>query len=263
MHKLRMVMQSVSLYDELVFSPISENRIVISSNEPAIINNNIIEKAYFKLKELFPEKVRYGFTVEVTKNIPLGAGLAGGSSNAAATVAALLLFFDIRLSKKEVIDLNLSIGSDVNFCYYGGTRLVGGIGERLERIDSPYQHFLLVFPHIHVSTKEAFRLWDLQAESYVPRAESDSALGGLFYNAFEKVLYPMYPELANIKNILRKLGAIQALMTGSGSTVFGVFSNQEECVKASKDKALRGLKVFVVKKKNQGISILNKQDFTG
>jgi len=229
MHNLLMVMQSVSLHDILEFFPENRLGIFIESNNRDILENNIIQKVYERLREDYPGKITKGFRIKIQKNIPLGAGLGGGSANAAVAIEIFNKFFKLGLKGEELIKFNYSIGSDVNFCYSGGTKCVSGKGEQMTGFFSPYKYFLLVYPDIHISTKEAYRLWDTQQKKYQPLYKSAEEIGELktLYNAFESIIFPMYPEIRQLKEKLLALGATHALMTGSGSTVFGIFENKE------------------------------------
>ncbi len=226
LHTLDMVMQSVSLYDELIFEPLFENRVEVTCDEVSLQSNNIIEKAFRKTQQVFPQ-IRHGFRVRLNKKIPMGAGLAGGSGNAAATVHYLLTEHHIKSSPKTLRPLLLSIGSDVAFCYRGGTQRVGGVGDVLKPHQSPHRHFLIVSPRIPISSAEAYRLWDAFA---LTGCHQDEALSpDTPYNAFEQIIFPLYPEIAQLKAKIIELGATIALMSGSGSTVFGVFKTKNEC----------------------------------
>ncbi len=235
LHEMCMIMQTVSLFDELEFEKIESKEIKISSNKSGLEQDNIISKAYNIVKEKFSDKVTHGFKIKLIKNIPMGAGLAGGSADAAVAVKVFLQEFGIKLSKEELLQVLLSTGSDVPFCYYGGTRFVTGRGEKLQEIDVELpKYFLLVNPDIHVSTKEAFADWDkfAKANDYKPRFTESVVDGWQYYNAFELSIFPKYPRIKEIKELLLSLDADIALMTGSGSTVFAGFNNEEDVDRA-------------------------------
>ncbi|MEI7999137.1 MAG: 4-(cytidine 5'-diphospho)-2-C-methyl-D-erythritol kinase [Candidatus Omnitrophota bacterium] len=235
LHEMCMIMQTVSLYDELDFTRIDNKEIKILSNKQELSEGNIISKAYEILKEAYPLKVNYGFDVNLIKNIPMGAGLAGGSADAAAAVKVFLQEFDIRPSEEELLSILLHIGSDVPFCYYGGTKFVTGRGEMLQDIDVELpKYFLLVNPNEHISTKEAFADWDrfVLESDYKPRFADNLIDGWAYYNAFELSVFPKYPVIKEIKELLLSLDSRFALMTGSGSTVFAGFNNEEDVDKA-------------------------------
>lgn len=235
LHEMCMIMQTVSLFDELEFKRTDNKEIIIVSNKIELNEDNIISKAYELLKKEYPIKVTHGFEVKLIKNIPMGAGLAGGSADAAAAVKVFLQEFGIRPTEEELLSLLLRIGSDVPFCYYGGTKLVTGRGEKLQEIDVDLpKYFLLVNPNVHISTKEAFADWDkfVKDTGYTPRFVDNVLDGWEYYNAFELSLFPKYPVIKEIKDLLLSLDAKFALMTGSGSTVFAGFNNEEDVDKA-------------------------------
>lgn len=228
-------MQTVSLYDELDFKRTENKGIKILSNKQELAEGNIISKAYEILKEEYPSNVTHGFEVRLIKNIPMGAGLAGGSADVAAAVKVFLQEFELRLSEDELLSLLLRIGSDVPFCYFGGTKLVTGRGEKMQEIDVDLpKHFLLVNPNVHISTKEAFADWDkfVKDSGYTPKFADNILDGWEHYNAFELSVLPKYPVIKEIKELLLSLDAKFALMTGSGSTVFAGFNKEEDVDKA-------------------------------
>ncbi|MDD4527784.1 MAG: 4-(cytidine 5'-diphospho)-2-C-methyl-D-erythritol kinase, partial [Candidatus Margulisbacteria bacterium] len=230
LHEMCMIMQTVSLCDELSFEKIDTQEIIIYSNNCSLQKDNIIAKAYSVIQERFPQKVTHGFNVKLMKNIPMGAGLAGGSADAAAAVKVFLKELGISPSKEELLSLLLSIGSDVSFCYFGGTKLVTSRGEQLQEIEVELpKYFLLVNPDIQISTKEAFADWDKFAleRDYKPRFTGKLIEGWEYYNAFELSVFSKYPVIKEIKETLLSLDATFALMTGSGSTVVAGFNDEE------------------------------------
>lgn len=235
LHEMCMIMQTVSLYDELSFERIYNKEIKINTNKLELAQDNIISKAYKIIKEQFPERVSHGFEVNLKKNIPMGAGLAGGSTDAAAAVKVFLQDFAISLLEEDLLSLLLSIGSDVPFCYFGGTKFVTGRGEKLQNIeiDLP-KYFLLVNPNVHISTRDAFSDWDkfVKENNYKPKFFENIESGWEYYNAFELSIFPKYPQIKFLKDKLLSLGAEFSLMTGSGSTVFSGFNNKEDIDKA-------------------------------
>lgn len=238
LHKLRTVMQSISLYDEITFIPIKKKDITIKSNIKQITTNNLIQKTYYLLIKNYPQQITHGFDVILKKNIPLGAGLGGGSSNAAAAFATFLNYFKIQLKLYDLNNLLLQLGSDVVFCYYGGTKLVEGVGEQLSNInihisknnlqdlETNSTKFLIIYPEIHVSTKDAYSEWDEYKKINNQRNYfNDLIQNNKLYNSFEQVIFNTYPEINDLKQNLYKSGANKALMSGSGSTIFGTFTD--------------------------------------
>ena len=205
LHRLHMLMQSISLYDELVFEPILEKKLVIECEVPSLAQDNIMSKAFELLAQQYPREVQHGFKVTLRTNIPQAAGLGGGTGNAAALIGVCKRYFGLQMSRTELSEFNLAIGSDVNFCYVGGTQRVEGVGDRLTPSTTPHQYFLVVYPRIHVSTKEAFRLWDIQMTGHRPLPWPEASTTP--FNAFEKMMIPMYPEIGVLKEKLLSLGA--------------------------------------------------------
>ncbi len=236
LHDMCMIMQTVSLCDELSFEKIQDKKIIIVSDKEELNQDNIIYKAYSIILDKYPEQVTCGFNVELKKHIPMGAGLAGGSADAAAAVKVFLQEFRVSPTEAELLSLLLSIGSDVPFCYFGGTKFVTGRGEKIQDIEIELpKYFLLVNPNVHISTKEAFADWDkfVKDSGYHPRFNEGNLLDGWdYYNAFELSVFPKHPVIKEIKDNLLSLDAIFALMTGSGSTVFAGFNNEEDVDKA-------------------------------
>jgi 4-diphosphocytidyl-2-C-methyl-D-erythritol kinase len=225
LHEMKMIMQTIDLYDILTFQKKKELEITINTDNKILKTDNIIIKAFNALKELYPAHIVHGYNIDLIKNIPLGAGLGGGSSNAATAIKIFLEDFNLKLSKIELNKILLSIGSDVPFCFYGGTKLVQGKGEIIDPI-SLYvpKYILVVYPNIHISTKEAFFDWDIYVQKNNYQA-SGNILEQHFYNAFELSVFPKFPVIQSIKEKLLKLKATNALMTGSGSTVFATFED--------------------------------------
>lgn len=262
LHTLNMVMQSVSLYDELTFEPLLEDRVEVICDDAALQSNNIIEKAYRQTQLVFPQ-IRHGFRVNLKKNIPMGAGLAGGSGNAATAVHYLLKDHNIKPRQNVLRQLLLSIGSDVGFCYHGGTKHVRGVGELLAPLKAPYGHFLIVNPGVAINTADAYRLWD----AFTPTAcktggtphQEDVSVP---FNAFETVIFPLYPEIERLKFKLLGLGAKVALMSGSGSTVFGVFNTKNECEIAAKHFKKKEYKTWISRSILMGFSRLKNDEYS-
>lgn len=253
-HKLKTIMQSVSLYDDLIFEPILRRRIEIDSNIPEINENNIIHKAFEIYSDYFQEKMPNGFKVTINKRIPIGAGLAGGSSNAAVAIGVFKKYFKLKIPKKLLLELNHQIGSDVNFCYIGGTKCVEGVGDKITAMPSRDEYVLLVYPGIHVSSGEAYRLWDLQSDDCTLHPFSEAVM----FNAFEKVILPMYPEIEELKERMIASGATDVQMTGSGSTVFGLFIDKKSCEYAQNSLSKTYKNIYVTRCISRGFSIKEK-----
>lgn len=236
-HEVRMIMQTVDICDDLDFERTSQPGIVIRTDreELPVDGNNLIYKA---ADLLFREKgITEGVKITLTKRIPIAAGMAGGSSDAAATMLGLNDLFGLGYSVKELQELGVKLGADIPYCLVGGTMLSEGIGEILTPLPTPPDCFLVVAkPDIDVST--GFVYGNLRADrlTYHPdidgmiealRAGSLSGVTDRLGNVLETVTVKEYPVIEEIKSLLRNMGAENALMSGSGPTVFGIFKKRE------------------------------------
>lgn len=242
-HEISMVMQTVDLCDELEFEE-RESQIEIECTNDKIPcdRGNLVYKAAKALKEEFD--IKKGVYIKINKRIPLEAGLAGGSSNAAGTLIALKKLWDIRISEERLNEIAKSIGADVPYCTQGGTMLAEGIGEKLTRLKNlPDYQVVLVKPNFTISTAWAYNNVDIKnikkhpdneavsrAIEYGDRAEIEKNLG----NVFEQAAFEKYPKLAGIKKTLTELGAKGSLMSGSGPTVYGLFDDEAKAESARK-----------------------------
>lgn len=243
-HNLEMIMQEINLFDTLTFS-LSENasrpEIILESedkNMPTDDSNLIIKAA-----KLFFDKTKISATarIHVCKNIPMGAGLGGGSTDAAGTLTALNNIFDQPLTLDELAVMAKSLGADVPFFLYGGCMLAEGIGELLTPVTPLTNvHIVLAKPSIHISTPWVYK--NLVLDESIKHPDTKSAVKALetnnldllaesVGNVLETVTSKSYPEIENYKSIMMQNGAVYSLMSGSGSSVFGVFSNAEKAQK--------------------------------
>ena len=250
-HEVKMVMQTVDLYDVLTLTKEEEDVISITSNtgELPLNEDNLIYKAARLLFERTGKQ--YGVSIHLDKNIPIAAGMAGGSTDAAATLLALNHLFEFGLSKDELAEIGVKIGADVPYCIYGGTCLSEGIGEILTPLAAaPDCYIVIAKPPIGVSTKYVYE--NLHIET-VPRhpdidgmveAIGKGELKGVtdkMGNVLETVTIKKYPEIASMKQCLLENGAENALMSGSGPTVFGLFTNIETAKNALRELEKTGL----------------------
>ncbi len=224
----------VDLYDVLEFTPAPEFKLTAGGLDVPTDDSNLISKAYLLLRSK-REKVDTEFTIHVKKQIPMGGGLGGGSSNAAATLSTLNQLWNLNFIPQELEKMGVELGADVPFFIKGGVQLVEGIGERLTPVDpSPLKEysFLLIVPTIHISTSWAYGALNksLQPNKRQPKFPplSKPMKWELFDNDFERVIRKTYPEIGKIKEILQNAGALYAGLSGSGSTVFGVFDNHQK-----------------------------------
>ena len=233
-HNIHSLFIELNLSDELMFLPNVSYDLSVegqSSNQFPLDENNLITKAY-KLMHSESTSISTEHSIHVKKNIPIGSGLGGGSSNAATTLKALNKLWNMNFSNDKLEKFGQSLGADVPFFIKGGFQLVEGIGDML----SPQKtdilknlHFLLITPPIHLSTKEAYGslnkpLRPIQSHSkFLP--VSKPVNWQLFDNDFENMIGKTYPEINEIKLTLINAGALFSGLSGSGSTVFGIFDN--------------------------------------
>jgi 4-diphosphocytidyl-2-C-methyl-D-erythritol kinase len=237
-HELRTVFQTISLADRLQITfTLASTTIIEVKGTPEIVDNLVERACRMVLKAI---KIQADVRIILNKRIPVGAGLGGGSSDAAAVLLALPVLASQSLRPDRLLDIAAKLGSDVPFFLHGGTALGLGRGEELYPLpDWPGKRGLLVVPAIHSSTAEAYRdlsprltsirlqnkLFSFQQEVWRGGTEGNVAVDE---NDFEEVVFARYPELKRIKQRLCRLGAKPAAMTGSGSAVFGIFAEAEQ-----------------------------------
>ena len=240
-HDLRMVMQTISLKDELVLTQTEEPGIFLTveserEGELPADNKNLAYRAAALLLREFPQPG--GVRIQLKKRIPIAAGLAGGSTDAAATLLGMNRLFDLGLSLPELQKRGVTLGADIPYCLMKGTALAEGIGERLTRLPkAPACHVLLAKPDVSVSTAWVYQNLHLTEDTVHPDIDEMTrclAEGNLtklcacLGNVLETVTIPAYPVIARIKAQMREAGARGALMSGSGPTVFGLFDSREK-----------------------------------
>ena len=214
MHLLKMLNQTVSLFDviSLEINNSSDINITCSDkNIPTDIKNSVF-KAVLLMKKKY--NINYGFNIFIEKNIPIGAGLGGESTDAAGIILGINKICKLNLTKKELISIGQDVGSDVPFCIMGGTKIVQSLGEKITNYKTEYNYFLIIKPKFNTSTKDMFIKYDGKNDSY---KEYDITIG---HNDFESII-----SVNNIKNDLLKNGAVISNMTGSGSAVIGIFKD--------------------------------------
>jgi len=230
-HEVKMVMTTIDLADRIELVPLASDAIKIVSHNRFVPDDhrNLAYQAAKLLKETFG--IRKGVAISITKTIPVAAGLAGGSSDAAATLRGLNKLWQLGLTLDELAELGAKIGSDVSFCVYGGTALATGRGEKIELIPAPPPCWvILAKPTIGVSTADVYRNLNLQRIIHpdvdgMVQAIKDrdyERICSLVGNALEDVTLRMHPEVAHIKEQMKRFGADAVLMSGSGPTVFGL-----------------------------------------
>lgn len=234
-HEVRMIMQTVDLYDVLTIEKNDSGNIRITCDREDLEcdDNNLIYKAAVKIMEY--AKVNQGFDINLEKNIPIAAGMAGGSTDAAATLVGINKELRLRLSNEQLKEIGVRIGADVPYCIEGGTQLSEGIGEILTKLPSaPKCIVLIAKPTIGVSTKYVYE--NLNVHRISDHPDIDGMLMSIKTNDLKGVVSTMdniletvtireYPLIGEIKDIMVREGALASLMSGSGPTVFGIFDD--------------------------------------
>jgi len=235
-HELRTVLQKIDLHDTIYFSLKKENGISIVTDHPdlPVGKRNLVYQAVQSILER--SDYRGGVHVKIMKRIPLGAGLGGGSSNAAATLKALNQLLRMNLPEKELMGMGLRIGADIPFFFMEGSAIGSGIGERLKEIELAGLWYVLIYPNFQVSTRWAYQNFVLTKVrfrlNFYRLLRTPEGIAHILRNDLEEVVSRQYPQIDIMKRIILGTGALGALMTGSGPTVFGVFSEEEDALEA-------------------------------
>lgn len=241
-HDVRMIMQSIYLYDNVLLEKTKEPGIRISTNLYflPVDENNIAYKAAKLLMDEF--RLPGGISISLQKYIPVAAGLAGGSSNAAAVLFGMNRMYGLGLNIEELMERGVKLGADVPYCIMRGTVLAEGIGEELTRLPAlPKCYVLIAKPPISVSTKMVYEKLDVK--EIVEHPDVDGMMEALkegdlhriaskMGNVLEQVTVEEYPIIDQIKLLMKEAGALNAMMSGSGPTVFGLFDDRKKASKA-------------------------------
>lgn len=262
-HEVEMIMQQINLYDNISISERDDNEIKIFTNCEYIPTNpsNIAYKAADNLRKTL--SISKGVNIYIDKRIPVAAGLAGGSANAAAVLKGLNKLWDLKLSQKELMDIGINIGADVPFCILGGTALAQGIGEKLTPIESNIKNTWIVLakPPISVSTGEVYRQLDLSKIINKPNTARlvDSIEKGNIYgisdsmrNVLETVTEAKHPIISEIKRKMMEYNCLGSMMSGSGPTVFGICKNYEKAKSAYEHLSLFYKQTYMIQTYNGG-----------
>ncbi|MBI5369366.1 MAG: 4-(cytidine 5'-diphospho)-2-C-methyl-D-erythritol kinase [Planctomycetes bacterium] len=255
-HEIETVMLAVSLCDELVFSP-AESGISLTCDRPDLPcdeSNLVLRAARLLAAEA---GVRAGAVIRLAKRAPMGAGMGGGSSDAAAALAGLDRLWGLGLPRERLAGLGARLGSDVPFFFSGPLAVCRGRGERVEPLPPPPPlHFVVVWPEVHCPTAEVYRRVRI---GLTPRRDGVSLvrsalaagsipdLGAALFNRLEEPAHGLFPRLAAVRDALVGIGFAGVLTTGSGSAIFGLCRSAEEAVRREQETARRGLgRVFRV-----------------
>ncbi len=250
-HEVRMIMQTIHLYDRLDIKKKRDADIKIQTNLSflPVNENNLVYKAGRLLMDEFG--ITDGVSVKLDKRIPVAAGMAGGSTDAAAMLFGMNRIFGLGLSKKQLMERGVKIGADVPYCIMRGTALAEGIGEQLSALPPMVKcPVLIAKPQISVSTKFVYQNLKLDDETIHP--DIDRLIGDIeakdlhsiaehMGNVLETVTIPNYPVIDEIKKHMTAHGAVGAMMSGSGPTVFGLFDDEETAKAAYKAMRASGL----------------------
>lgn len=243
-HEVRMIMQTIHLYDRLDIKRTQEPGIQIQTNLSflPVNENNLIYKAAKLLMDEF--SITDGVSVKLDKRIPVAAGMAGGSTDAAAMLIGVNRLFSLGLTKKQLMERGVQIGADVPYCIMRGTALAEGIGEALSPLPPMVKcPVLIAKPSISVSTKFVYQNLKLDDTTIHPdidrliddiKAKNLHDIAAHMGNVLETVTIPNYPVIDEIKKHMLSNGAVGAMMSGSGPTVFGLFDDEDTAKKAYK-----------------------------
>lgn len=242
-HNIESIMQAVSLYDYLTVSveDSSENYVIEISGDCPLIPYDSSNLAYKSAEKFIVEAgiTNKKISIHIEKHIPVAAGLAGGSSDAAAVLFGLNKIFNDTLEQETLSNLASELGADVNFCLFGGTQIATSKGEILKSIDTPNLNLVIVKPKdMFISAKEAYDKYSQlenkpsynQADSLVQaiRQNIPEAIAPLIHNGLEEAILPDYPQIQEIKKTLINAGCINAMMSGSGPSVFGILPERKK-----------------------------------
>lgn len=240
-HEVKMIMQTVRLYDRIILEK-TQKGISMETNLSFLpVNEQNI--AYRAAKMLMDEfHIQSGLHIKIDKHIPVAAGMAGGSTDGAAVLYGVNKIFELGLTKRQLMERGVKLGADVPYCIMRGTVLSEGIGEILTPVSSlPDCHILIAKPPVSVSTKHVYE--NLKLDKIEKHPDIDGMIEALrmedlhgvtqrMENVLETVTIPEHPEIQQIKELMIKEGALNALMSGSGPTVFGIFDDREKGMRA-------------------------------
>lgn len=250
-HEVCMIMQTIHLFDRLHIKKKREKEITLRTNLSflPVDEHNLAYRAAAMLRKEFG--IEEGIHIELEKHIPVAAGMAGGSTDGAAVLYGMNQIFDLGLSKKELMEWGVKLGADVPYCIMRGTALAEGIGEKLTQLPPMVKcPVLIAKPQISVSTKyvyEHLQLDDTSVHPDIQRLVSDihgkdlDQIAAHMGNILETVTIPLHPEIEAIKTCMKENGAVNAMMSGSGPTVFGLFADIKDAKRAAQKVKEQGI----------------------
>ena len=238
-HEVKMIMQTISLHDELRFEETGGKEIILVSNDNPLLPEDAKDNLIYKAAECIRREygIDRGVKITLQKNIPIAAGMAGGSTDAAAVFHGLNELWQLSMSREKMQELSVKLGADIPYCIMGGTALSEGIGEILTPLPAPpHAYILIAKPNISVSTKFVYE--NLHADTLQKHPDIDGMIeainrhniheiAGKFGNVLELVTAGKYPVIGEIEQVMKAEGAVNAMMSGSGPTVFGLFTNPQ------------------------------------
>ena len=262
-HDMTMINQSVDLYD---FITVTKRKNGIKIQDNTIINqdSNLVYKA---AKLINDEITKIDVDIKLDKNIPMQAGLGGGSGDAAGIIAALDILFDLKIDKANKIELAKKIGADVPFCLFGGSKCVRGIGEVIDNVICDDFSYIIIKPSVNMPTKEAFTLFDKHGKTKDKLDFIDDILTkkekididfvkNHFYNDFEQIIEQKFDIINQIKKDFYKNGADFSMMSGSGTTVYAIYTDDDLRKKAYNNLKKKYDNIFLSSTTKQGVEIL-------
>ncbi len=243
-HDLRMVMETITIHDKLRLKKIPKNEVLLKTNIPYLPTDdrNLVVQIIQEMRSIYG--IDSGVYADLYKVIPVGAGLAGGSADAAQTILGMNQLFDLKLTMEEMLALGVKFGADIPYCIKGGAMLAEGIGDLLTPIPQPMAlELVVVKPKVSVSTPYVFK--NLKIDTLIKHPDIDALIKALgnnnlvevaaaMGNVLEEVTFKGYPQVKQVKEAILATGAVGALMSGSGSAVFGIYNSREDCKKAVK-----------------------------
>ena len=262
-HDMTMINQSVDIYDFITVVK-AENGIRIKDNTTINQESNIV----YKTAKLINDEIRkIDVDIKLSKNIPMQAGLGGGSGDAAGIITALDILYDLKLSDDKKIDLAKRVGADVPFCLFGSSKCVRGIGELIDDVICDDFSYIIIKPDENMPTKEAFALFDKSEKKDVKADFIDEILlkkkkididfvQKYFYNDFEAVIEQKFEIISQIKNDFYKNDAVFSMMSGSGTTVYAIYTDDDLRKRAFENLKSKYKNIFLSNTTKQGVEIL-------